>query len=206
MSGNPFTDKSTYQQRLRRQDHELCGLRKRFPGREDSECKSQEGSTRECLRNRTEASALERNEWGDGRDGVGEARESSLWGPSQREGVFGYYFILFYNILFIFLFFRSSSAAYESSQVRGQIRVIALALTTAIAMPDPSQVCNLHYSSWQCWIFNPLRSGIEPESSRMLVRVVITEPQWELQKRGFFRWLSLRCPLDVWAEIVYRSL
>ena len=25
-----------------------------------------------------------------------------------------------------------------------------------IAMPDPSHVCNLHHSSWKCWIFNPL--------------------------------------------------
>ena len=30
------------------------------------------------------------------------------------------------------------------------------AYATAIAMPDPSHVCDLHHSSWQCWILNPL--------------------------------------------------
>ena len=30
------------------------------------------------------------------------------------------------------------------------------AYTTATATPDPSHVSNLHYSSWQHWILNPL--------------------------------------------------
>ena len=30
------------------------------------------------------------------------------------------------------------------------------AYTTATAMPTPSHVCDLHHSSWQCWILNPL--------------------------------------------------
>ena len=44
---------------------------------------------------------------------------------------------------------------------------------------NPSLVCNLHHCSQQRWIFNPLRQGIEPVSSWMLVRFVSTEPQWE---------------------------
>ena len=28
--------------------------------------------------------------------------------------------------------------------------------TTTTAMPDPSHICNLHHSSQQRWIFNPL--------------------------------------------------
>ena len=31
-----------------------------------------------------------------------------------------------------------------------------LAYTTAIATPDPSHVCDLHHSSWQSWVVNPL--------------------------------------------------
>ena len=31
-----------------------------------------------------------------------------------------------------------------------------LAYTTATATPDLSHICNLHYSLWQCSIFNPL--------------------------------------------------
>jgi len=31
--------------------------------------------------------------------------------------------------------------------------------TTATAMQDPSLICNLHHSSWQCRILNPLSEG-----------------------------------------------
>ena len=30
------------------------------------------------------------------------------------------------------------------------------AYSTATATRDPSLICNLHHSSWQCWILNPL--------------------------------------------------
>ena len=32
-----------------------------------------------------------------------------------------------------------------------------LAYATATAMPDPSGICDLHHSSWQRWVLNPLR-------------------------------------------------
>ena len=37
-----------------------------------------------------------------------------------------------------------------------------LAYTTVTAMQDPSLVCNLHHSSWQCPILNPLRKARDP--------------------------------------------
>ena len=55
--------------------------------------------------------------------------------------------------LFFFLF-RAAPGAYGSSQARGQIQLPAHARATAIQ--DPSHVCNLHHSSRQCWILNPL--------------------------------------------------
>ena len=46
---------------------------------------------------------------------------------------------------------------YGGSQARGQIRAVAaLAYTTATATLDLSHVCDLHHSSWQCRILNPL--------------------------------------------------
>ena len=30
------------------------------------------------------------------------------------------------------------------------------AYTTATATQDPSRICNLHHSSWQCWMLDPL--------------------------------------------------
>ena len=60
-----------------------------------------------------------------------------------------------YNFLSFFLF-RATSAAYGSSQARGQIGA-------AIAMQDPSRICDLHCSLQQHQILNPqARPGIEP--------------------------------------------
>ena len=46
---------------------------------------------------------------------------------------------------------------------------------------DPSRVCNLHHSSWQYWILNPLSRA--RDRTRILVDTswfCYTEPQWEL--------------------------
>ena len=37
-----------------------------------------------------------------------------------------------------------------------QLELQLLAYATATATPDPSRVCDLHHSSWQCWILNPV--------------------------------------------------
>ena len=41
-------------------------------------------------------------------------------------------------------------------QAKGQIGAELLVYTTGTAAQDPSLVCNLHLSCWQCWILNPL--------------------------------------------------
>ena len=60
------------------------------------------------------------------------------------------YFILF------FCLFRAAPTAYGGSQARGLIGAIAVAYATATATQDPSRVCDLHYSSRQGQILNPL--------------------------------------------------
>ena len=56
--------------------------------------------------------------------------------------------------------------AYGSSQVRGQIR---------------AEAAGLHHShSYARSLTHGARPGIEPESSRILVRFITTEPQREL--------------------------
>ena len=37
-----------------------------------------------------------------------------------------------------------------------KLELLLLTYTVATATPDPSRVCNLHHSSWQHWILNPL--------------------------------------------------
>ena len=62
-----------------------------------------------------------------------------------------------HSFIFLFLsFFRAAPTAYGGSQARGLIRASAAGLRTATATPDPSHLCDLHHSSWQLGILNPL--------------------------------------------------
>ena len=61
-----------------------------------------------------------------------------------------------------------------------QLELQLPAYTTAAAIPDPSHVCNLHLSSWQHQIHNPLSKARDPTGVLMIVvRFVTTEPQGE---------------------------
>ena len=54
------------------------------------------------------------------------------------------------------LLFRAKPKACGGSQARDPVKLQLLAYTTATAMQDLSRVCNLHHSSQQCQILNPL--------------------------------------------------
>ena len=60
-----------------------------------------------------------------------------------------------------------------------------LAYTTATATLDPSHVYNLHHSSWQRQILNPLSEA--RDQTRNLMGFVSTAPQQELQGRFTFK-------------------
>ena len=50
-----------------------------------------------------------------------------------------------------------------------------MAFARAIAMPDPSRVCNLHHSSWQCRILNP-PSKARNRTRKLMVPSQIRQP------------------------------
>ena len=50
----------------------------------------------------------------------------------------------------------ATPATYGNSQARGPIGIVAASLHHSHAMWDLSLVCDLHHSSWQCQILNPL--------------------------------------------------
>ena len=73
-------------------------------------------------------------------------------------------------------------------------QIAATAYTTATAMPDPSCVSDLHHSSWQYQVFNPLSEAIhKTTTSWFLVRFVYFVPRWELQEFFFFLFPSIIC-------------
>ena len=49
--------------------------------------------------------------------------------------------------------------AHGGSQARGQIGAVAASLHHSQRTQDLSHLCNLHHSSRQCWILNPLREA-----------------------------------------------
>ena len=71
--------------------------------------------------------------------------------------------------------------------VRYEIQL--LAYTTPTAMQDLSHICDLHHSSWQCQIPNPLARD-QTASSWILVSFITAEPQWELPKEYHFVLMS----------------
>ena len=59
--------------------------------------------------------------------------------------------------IYLFCFFGGAApVSYVSSLAEGRIGVVATAYTTDTTTPDPSHVCELHHSSRQRWILNPL--------------------------------------------------
>ena len=67
---------------------------------------------------------------------------------------------------FFFGLFRAIPAAHESSQARRGIRAVATSPATATVTSGPSHSCDLHCSSWQCWVgntrsFSPLSEAMD---------------------------------------------
>ena len=91
--------------------------------------------------------------------------------------------------LFLFCFLGPHLWHVEVPRLRVQVELPLLATATATATPDPDQICDLHHSSRQGQILNPLGEGRDrtPTPSWILVGSVTAEPRWELP-----RWVLLR--------------
>ena len=75
-----------------------------------------------------------------------------------------------YLFTYLFLLFRAACAAHGGSHARGWIGTAAtVAYTTATTMPDPSHICNLHHSSWQHCILNPLSEARDQTRNLMVL-------------------------------------
>ena len=57
---------------------------------------------------------------------------------------------------FFFFFLRATSQHTEGPRLGVESELQLLAYATATATWDPSHICDLHHSSWQRWILNPL--------------------------------------------------
>ena len=72
-----------------------------------------------------------------------------------------------------------------------ELELRLLAYTTPTATQDPSGICNLHHSSQQCRILNPLSEARDRTySSWMLVGFVTDEPRQKLQDSNILTYNS----------------
>ena len=60
------------------------------------------------------------------------------------------------TIIIFFFFLGLNQRHMEVPRLRAESELQLPAYTTVIATQDPSRVCNLHHSSWQHQILNPL--------------------------------------------------
>ena len=80
--------------------------------------------------------------------------------------------LTFFNFCLFFFFFPPSGPHPRHMGVpRLGIQLELQLLVYATATPDPSRVCNLRHTSWQCWIVNPL------SEARDRTRVVVKTSQ-----------------------------
>ena len=70
--------------------------------------------------------------------------------------------------------------------VESELELLACATATAVQDPqDPSHICDLHHSSWQCWILNPLSEARDQTYNLMAPNWIrfccatMGTPKWE---------------------------
>ena len=92
------------------------------------------------------------------------------------------------GILFYFVFFwlfRATSQHMDVPRLGVELELQLLAYATATATWDLSHVCDLHHSSQQCWILNPLsevrdRTCVLMNTSRVRYHWATTGTPWNL--------------------------
>ena len=93
--------------------------------------------------------------------------------------------------------------AHGDSQARGRIGTAAACLYhTATATPDPCPICELHHSSRQCQIPNPLSETRDWTHILMDASRVSAELQRQLQNLHFNKILRWSCHIKVWEALV----
>ena len=97
---------------------------------------------------------------------------------------------LTFSIYFFFLFFflRAAPWPMEIPRLGVKSELQLPAYTTATATQDLSCLCNLHHSSWQHWILNPLIKA--RDQTRILLdisRILNPLSTWEFQQLFTFK-------------------
>ena len=103
-----------------------------------------------------------------------------------------YVYVLFCFVLFWFCFVLGPDLQHvEGPRLGVKSELYLLAYTTTTATPDPSNICDLQFSSWQCQILNPL------SESRDWTCILMDTSQIG------FRWATMGTPVLI--EMIHQS-
>ena len=109
-----------------------------------------------------------------------------LWGLG--EVIHGKHFIFYLFIFLSFVFLGPHLQHMEVPWLGVELKQL-LAYATAIAALDPSRVCDLHHSSPQCWIPNPLSKA--RDGTQVLMDIVRFINHWATMGtpwKNFIQW------------------
>ena len=77
--------------------------------------------------------------------------------------------VFLFKKFYLFIFFLGPHPRHmEVPRLVVESELYPLAYTTATATQDSSHVCDLHHSSWQCQILNPLSEARDQTCSLMV--------------------------------------
>ena len=108
-----------------------------------------------------------------------------VWHAVSTQQILALVFIITIIIIICFLGPHPQHMEVPRLGVEWELQVPAYA--TATEIPDPSCVCDLHHSSWQCQtLIHWARPGFEPATSWFLVGFTSTVPEWEHPKEEIF--------------------
>ena len=110
------------------------------------------------------------------------------------------------SLSFFFFLFRATLVAYGSPRLWVKSKLHLPAYATVIATWGPSHICNLHHSSWQCWIPDPLskardRTHILMDTSQICFHFI----QWELMHFSLLS-VVLELRLGRWLTQTYSEI
>ena len=104
---------------------------------------------------------------------------------------------LIWNLFFLSFFLELQLQHMDVPRLRVKLELQLLAYTTSIATRDPSHMCNLHRSSWQCQILNPLSEARDGTHTLM-------DTTWVHNLLSHIR-NSLGYPFYLWQSTFYYS-
>ena len=111
------------------------------------------------------------------RPGMEATPSRSRSGPNllshNQNSLPSFLFLSFFRFLFLFCCLGTHPLHVEIPRLGVELELQLPAYATVTATPDPSHFCDLHHSSQQRWILNPLNEArVKPASSCTLVAII----------------------------------